>query len=301
MIAPEFALLGGFFLLILAVVGGGGYWYLQRKEANANAERETAPEGLLAGTLLAFGEAVPTRDSQSERYRKMLLFAGYRSPEALPMFLGAKAASTLVFCLLAGVCSLVFGEGGAGWLTAGLAGAGMGYLLTDQVLSWLIRRRAETLKRSLPMAMELLVLGLEGGQSLDSALMETVRELRVPHSELASELATVPTRMLSTRSRQDQLRLLMERNTEAELKRFAQVLIDSDRFGTSLAGALRNQTRYLRTHLRQTAQEQARKVSVKLVFPVFFLLFPAVLLVTLGPAVLQLMGSLDSGFGGVVK
>jgi tight adherence protein C len=79
------------------------------------------------------------------------------------------------------------------------------------------------------------------------------------------------------------------------------VLIDSDRFGTSLAGALRNQTRYLRTSLRQSAQEQARKVSVKLVFPVFFLIFPAVLLVTLGPAVLQLMGSLDSGFGGVIK
>ncbi len=299
MITPEFALLGGFFFLILAVVGGGGYWYLQRKQTNA--EEETAPEGLLAGTLLAFGEAVPARDSQSERYRKMLLFAGYRRPEALPMFFGAKAAATLVFGVLAGVFCLIFGEGGAGWLTAVLAGAGMGYLLTDQVLSWLIRRRAETLKRSLPLALELLVLGLEGGQSLDSALMDTVRELRVPHPELSSELATVPTGMLSTRSRQDQLRLLMERNTEAELKRFAQVLIDSDRFGTSLAGALRNQTRYLRTHLRQTAQEQARKVSVKLVFPVFFLIFPAVLLVTLGPAVLQLMGSLESGFGGVVK
>jgi len=299
MITPEFALVGGFFLLILALVGGGGYWYQQRKEASAEAE--TAPEGLLAGTLLAFGEAVPTRDSQSERYRKMLLFAGYRRPEALTMFFGAKGAATVLFGLLAGGFSLIFGDGGAGWLTAILAGAGMGYLLTDQVLSWLIRRRAETLKRSLPLALELLVLGLEGGQSLDSAMIDTVRELRVPHPELASELATVPTGLLSTRSRQDQLRLLVERNTEAELKRFAQVLIDSDRFGTSLAGALRNQTRYLRTHLRQTAQEQARKVSVKLVFPVFFLIFPAVLLVTLGPAVLQLMGSLESGFGGVVK
>ena len=298
MMTPEFALLGGFFLLMLALVGGGGYWYLQRREASGE---EAEPEGLLAGTLLAVGEAVPTRDSQSERYRKMLLFAGYRRPEALTMFFGAKAAATVVFGLTAAICSLVFGEGGAGWLTAILAGGGMGYLLADQMLSWLVRRRAETLKRSLPLALELLVLGLEGGQSLDSAMMDTVRELRVPHPELASELATVPTGVLSTRSRQDQLRMLVERNTEPEMKRFAQVLIDSDRFGTSLAGALRNQTRYLRTHLRQTAQEQARKVSVKLVFPVFFLIFPAVLLVTLGPAVLQLMGSLESGFGGVVK
>ncbi len=298
MITPEFALLGGFFLLILALVGGGGYWYLQRREASGG---EAGPEGLLAGTLLAVGEAVPTRDSQSERYRKMLMFAGYRRPEALTMFFGAKAAAAVVFGLSVAICSLVFGEGGGAWLTAMLAGAGMGYLLADQMLGWLVRRRAEILKRSLPLALELLVLGLEGGQSLDSAMMDTVRELRVPHPELASELVTVPTGVLSTRSRQDQLRLLVERNTEPEMKRFAQVLIDSDRFGTSLAGALRNQTRYLRTHLRQTAQEQARKVSVKLVFPVFFLIFPAVLLVTLGPAVLQLMGSVESGFGGVVK
>jgi tight adherence protein C len=106
---------------------------------------------------------------------------------------------------------------------------------------------------------------------------------------------------LSTRSRQDQLRQLISQNKEPEIRRFAQVLLDSDRFGTSLATALRNQTRYLRTNLRQQAQEQARKVSVKLVFPVFFLIFPAVLLVTLGPAVLQLMDSLQNGFGDVVR
>ena len=131
MITPEFALVGGFFLLILALVGGGGYWYQQRKEASAG--EETAPEGLLAGTLLAFGEAVPTRDSQSERYRKMLLFAGYRRPEALTMFFGAKAVATVLFGLSAGAFALIFGDGGAGWLTAVLAGAGMGYLMTDQV------------------------------------------------------------------------------------------------------------------------------------------------------------------------
>lgn len=296
--SPELALVGGFFLLILALVGGGGYWFLQRKEADGDA---ADPQQLLAGTLQAFGAAVPTRDSQIDRYRKLLSYAGYRRPEALTIFFGAKAASTLVLGLLAAVGSLVFGESGLGWLTALIAGGGMGYLMTDRVLSWMVSRRAERLKRSLPLALELLVLGLEGGQSLDGAMLDTARELRVSHPELASELATVPTGMLSTRSRQDQLRQLMDRNREPEIRRFAQVLIDSDRFGTSLAGALRNQTRYLRTSLRQSAQEKARKVSVKLVFPVFFLIFPAVLLVTLGPAVLQLMGSLDSGFGGLVK
>jgi tight adherence protein C len=293
---PAFALTGGFFLLILALVGGGGYWYLQRRE-----ESDAEGGNLLAGTLQAVGEAVPTRDSQISRYRQMLVYAGYRQPEALTIFFGAKAAASGLCALLAILFSLLFGEGGLGWLTAGLAGAGMGYLLTDQALSWRIRSRADRLKRSLPLALELLVLGLEGGQSLDGAMMDTARELRNSHPDIAAELGSVPMSLLSTRSRQDQLRQLIDRNTEPEIKRFAQVLIDSDRFGTSLAGALRNQTRYLRTNLRQSAQEQARKVSVKLVFPVFFLIFPAVLLVTLGPAVLQLMGSLESGFGGVIK
>ncbi len=296
--SPELALAGGFFLLVLALVGGGGYWYLQYKEDRGY---EADPHQLLAGTLRAFGSAVPTRDSQTERYRKLLSYAGHRRPEALTIFFGAKAASTLVLGVLAAVGSLVFGESSFGWLAALMAGGGMGYLMADRVLVWMVNRRAEQLKRSLPLALELLVLGLEGGQSLDGAMLDTARELRFSHPDLASELATVPTGLLSTRSRQDQLRQLMERNREPEIRRFAQVMIDSDRFGTSLAGALRNQTRYLRTSLRQSAQEQARKVSVKLVFPVFFLIFPAVLLVTLGPAVLQLMGSLDSGFGGVIK
>ena len=182
-----------------------------------------------------------------------------------------------------------------------LAGGGLGYLLTDRVLVSLGNRRAERLKRSLPLALELLVLALESGQSLDGAMLDTARELESSHPDLARELASVPPGILSTRSRQDQLRQLLNQNKEPEIRRFAQVLLDSDRFGTSLAAALRNQTRYLRTSLRQQAQEQARKVSVKLVFPVFFLIFPAVLLVTLGPAVLQLMDSLQSGFGNVIR
>jgi tight adherence protein C len=256
---------------------------------------------LLAGTLEAFGAAVPARDSQAERYRKLLRYAGFRRPEALSIFYGAKAATSVALGTLAAVGSLLLTDAGVQWLVALLAGGGLGYLLTDRVLVSLGNRRAERLKRSLPLALELLVLALESGQSLDGAMLDTARELESSHPDLARELASVPPGILSTRSRQDQLRQLLNQNKEPEIRRFAQVLLDSDRFGTSLAAALRNQTRYLRTSLRQQAQEQARKVSVKLVFPVFFLIFPAVLLVTLGPAVLQLMNSLQSGFGNVIR
>lgn len=296
--SPEVALAGGFFLLVLALVGGGGYWYLQRRESSG---QDDGAERLLAGTLEAVGAAVPARDSQAERYRKLLRYAGFRRPEALSIFYGAKAATSVALGTLAAVGSLLLTDAGVQWLVALLAGGGLGYLLTDRVLVSLGNRRAERLKRSLPLALELLVLALESGQSLDGAMLDTARELESSHPDLARELASVPPGILSTRSRQDQLRQLLNQNKEPEIRRFAQVLLDSDRFGTSLAAALRNQTRYLRTSLRQQAQEQARKVSVKLVFPVFFLIFPAVLLVTLGPAVLQLMDSLQSGFGNVIR
>jgi tight adherence protein C len=90
-------------------------------------------------------------------------------------------------------------------------------------------------------------------------------------------------------SRADSLRALADRNGEPELKKLSSLFIDTDRFGTSLAPALRNHARYLRIRLRQQAQEAARKVGVKLIFPVFFLIFPSVILVTLGPAVMLIM------------
>jgi tight adherence protein C len=123
-------------------------------------------------------------------------------------------------------------------------------------------------------------------------IAETARELDATHPELAEEFNLVLMEILASRSRQEALRGLAERNSEQEVKRIAQVLIDGDRFGTGLASALRNQLRFLRTRMRQSAQEQARKVSVKLVFPIFFLIFPAILLVTLGPAVILVFNAL---------
>ena len=132
------------------------------------------------------------------------------------------------------------------------------------------------------------MLSLEAGQSLDSSIIETSREMREAYPELSYEMNLVQLELLASKSRIETFRNLAERNAEPEMKRLSQVLIDSDRFGTSLAPALRSHTKYLRLRLRQTAREAARKVGVKLVFPVFFLIFPSVLLVTLGPAVLMI-------------
>ena len=170
-----------------------------------------------------------------------------------------------------------------------VCGAGMGFLLPEIILKRLIRSRTARMRRAIPFALDLLTLTVEAGQSLNQAMVETSAELRDAHPDLSEELAQVNLGMRAGKSRVDALQQLGR--GDPELKKLASLLIDSDRFGTSLGPALRTHAKYLRTRLRQQAQESARKVSVKLIFPVFFLIFPSVLLVTLGPAVLHMMAS----------
>ncbi len=172
---------------------------------------------------------------------------------------------------------------------AAVCGFGFAFVAAEHVLERMRQARVARIHRALPAALDLMVLSLEAGQSLDVALAETSRELARVFPELASEFAQVHLEMRAGRQRTDVLLELGRRTGSPELKKLAVVLIDSDRFGASLAPALRTHARFLRTRRRQAAQEAARKLSVKLIFPVFFLIMPAVFVVSLGPAVLSFL------------
>jgi tight adherence protein C len=272
-------------------ITAAGYVWM-RRDGDA-AAIETGPVDPLRQTLKVFGELVPKQSKHVDHYRKLLGHAGYRHPDALPTFFGIKAASILgsacVFLMLA----LIASAQPSGALVAIMAGAGLGHLVPDRILRIMHVRRDRYIRTSLPIALELMILSLEAGQSMDATIGETARELNESHPELAEEIQLVLMEMIASKSRQEALRALIDRNTEPELKRITQVLVDGDRFGTGLASALRNQLRFLRTRMRQNAQEQARKISVKLVFPIFFLLFPAIMLVTLGPALILVFSALS--------
>jgi tight adherence protein C len=167
-----------------------------------------------------------------------------------------------------------------------VCGAGFGYLLPDRVLDRMVRHRVERLRRGLPAALDLMVLAIEAGQGLDTAILDASRGLRTTHPDLAAEFTQLQLELKANTSRADALKNFAIRTNDLELKKFANLLIDTDRFGTSLGPALRTHSRYLRIRFRQLSQEKARKVGVKLIFPVFFLIFPSVILVTLGPAVI---------------
>jgi tight adherence protein C len=163
---------------------------------------------------------------------------------------------------------------------------GFGFLAPDRVLEYVARSRGDRLRRGLSSALDLLVLAVEAGQSVDAAVLETSRGLRGSHPDLAAEFTQLHLELRAEATREDALRNLAARTQDQEIRKFAALMLDTDRFGSSLGPALRAHSHYLRTRSRQMAQERARKVGVKLIFPVFFLIFPSVILVTLGPAVI---------------
>jgi tight adherence protein C len=253
---------------------------------------QEAPSPLME-TLQRIGRAAPLRPQESGRLRRRLGLAGYSQPSAALIFSGIRLAAAALLGLVVFSIGLNMAYSLSRILLSTMCAVTLGSMLPNRILDRRIRRRSESLRAGLPAALDLLVLGLEAGQPLDAALAETARELRTPFPELNAELSLTQLEIFASKSRSEAFHNLARRNEEKEIRRFAQVLIDSDRFGTSLAPALRTHVRYLRIRMGQEASEKARKVGVKLVFPVFFLIFPAVLLVTVGPAVLQIVTQLE--------
>jgi tight adherence protein C len=301
-------LLVAFFVFIVAAVTAAGYVFVLRP-SRTEGEAVQIPQALdlnlrdlstAQATVLdlfrLIGEALPGNGKQAEATRIRLAAAGYRWPAAVSIFMGIKLGSALLFATAAVWAATLSYDDLAATLLPAICGLGFGYMIPDQVLERLARKRADRLRRALPAALDLMVLAVESGQSLDAAIVETSRGLRVTHPDLASEFTQLQLELRADASRIDALRNFATRTRDQELRRFANLLIETDRFGSSLGPALRTHAKYLRTRIRQKAQESARKVSVKLIFPIFFLIFPSVILVTLGPAVILIMGQLKSIF-----
>lgn len=290
----------GFFVSVMAMVVAGGWLILLRfapSEPRA-ADYTDAEASGLERAILSIGQLLPAAGRADNPVRRRLTAAGYRNPSALAMYYGVRCAASAAFALvLCGLSMIAQGRWTAA-LVPGAAGAAFGYLLPSRYLAAAARKRRDRIVRALPAALDLSVLSLESGQTLEQALIESSRSLARSCPDLAGELEIVYLETRASNDRAAALRNFADRTGEPEARRFAALLSDADRFGTSIVPALRNHSRYLRQRLRQTAYVSARKVSVKLIFPVFFLIFPAVMLVTLGPAVIMVFTQLRALLGG---
>ncbi|MBZ5635499.1 MAG: type II secretion system F family protein [Acidobacteriia bacterium] len=302
-------LLIAFFLFTLAAVSAAGYAFVL-KPSRPEGESGSVPVPLALGhpelpaaqaaamdVFRMMGEALPAWAARTSELRRELAAAGYRWPSAVSVLLGIKCASALMLAAAGAWAAVTFGEQASSAFLPAVCGLGFGYMFPDRVLSRLARRRSALLRRGLPAALDLMVLSVEAGQSLDLAILDTSHGLRISYPDLAAEFTQLHLELKANTSREDALRNFSRRTRDSEIQKFAALMIDTDRFGTSLGPALRVHARYLRTRFRQGAQEKARKVGVKLIFPVFFLIFPSVILVTLGPAALLIFTQMKSLVG----
>lgn len=297
-------LLLGFFFFMLAAVSMVGYVFVLRP-SRADGTGTAAPgqpqmptaQAAVADVFRLIGEAVPGSKGQASSARLELIAAGYRWSSATSIFMGIKCASAVMLGVAGAWAALTFRSNASDALLPAICGIGFGYLLPDRVLEKMARRRVDRLRRALPAALDLLVLGIEAGQGLDAAILDTSRGLRATHPDLATEFTQLHLELKADTTRADALKTFAARGRDLELRKFANLLIDTDRFGASLGPALKTHARYLRIRFRQIAQEKARKVGVKLIFPVFFLIFPSVILVTLGPAVILIFTQMKNLLG----
>lgn len=239
-------------------------------------------------SLVTLGKIVPAASKQAPRAQLLMIRAGYRSSEAILAMRGLK------LLIPAGLLALVFASGlyrSNPILFVGIA-AIAGYLLPEMWLIWRVHARQHRLRRALPDGLDLLVICVEAGLGLDQSLLKVSQDLRITHHELSEELQLVNLEMRIGKSRIEALRELARRTGLEDIKALVAMLIQTERFGTSVAQSLRVFSDELRTKRRQRAEEMSAKTTVKIVPPLVFFIFPALLVVILGPAIITLIRQL---------
>jgi tight adherence protein C len=251
-----------------------------------DASGEVEPSTLVT-FLHGVGSRVPSSEAEVATLKADLIRAGFRSENALPVFYGVRIIVTLLMLFL---CIMMEGKMPPNpVMKLGLmaSGIGAGWVLPRFFLEKKVAKRQETLRLSLPDALDLLVVSIEAGLGLDQAIQHVARELHGSHPQLSDEMSLVTLEMRHGKRRSEALRNFAERTGEAEFRKLVAILIQNDRFGTSMGESLRTHSDFLRVRRRQEAEERAGKVGVKLVFPIFFFILPSMLVVAAGPGLLQ--------------
>jgi tight adherence protein C len=290
------------FLLLIVALGGLGYRFFYKPgkflrqlaspvitEQKAHLVDDTEPEASTIITVLhQIGSKVPSSEADVATLRANLIRGGFRSENAVPVFYGLRIVSTLAMLFVVIMMEPHFPPNPMMKMALMVSGCSCGWILPRFVLEKKVAHRQEILRLSLPDALDLLVVSVEAGLGLDQAIQHVGRELQVSHPQLSEELSLVMLEMRAGKRRSDALRNFADRTGEDEIRKLVAILIQNDRFGTSMGESLRTHSDFMRIARRQEAEERAGKVGVKLVFPIFFFILPSMLIVAAGPGILQI-------------
>lgn len=239
----------------------------------------------LEQALDPLSKAIPLSPSEVSRARGWLIEAGLREPRHLTIYVGSRVA--LAF-LGMGIVALLPNFSVLTMIAAG----GFGFFLPRIVLKRLIKNRQQRITLGLPDALDLTVICVEAGLALDQAMQRVGLDLHHAHPELSEEFYLLNLEMRAGKPRAEALRNLTLRTGVKDIRSLVGTLVQTDRFGTSVAQALRVHSDSLRTERRQRAEEAAAKTTIKMVIPLVLFVLPSIIFVTLGPAVIQLVRTL---------
>jgi tight adherence protein C len=240
----------------------------------------------------------PSEEADVRSLRQQLITAGYRHPQAPILYLGSKlgcATLLMLGMLLVPTRFLGFPVFSALIMYYVLAGF-VGYYLPDYCLRWIISSRKTKILHALPDALDLMVVCVEAGLGLDQAINRVGDEIKFAHLDLSDEFNLLGLELRTGVTRQQALRNLSQRVDLEEFKSLVALLIQTDRFGTSIGQALRVHSDAMKVTRRMKAEEMAAKLPVKLLFPLLFFIFPNLFIAVLGPAVIKIMRTLLPAF-----
>jgi tight adherence protein C len=249
----------------------------------------------LGGMVEHLESVLPKSQAEQSIVRQRLIRAGYRSESAIKTFYGAKVLVPLILCAIAAVSGITHF---AGPFIVYVMCLGIGFLGPDFWLGNRIKKRQGRLSRGLPDVLDLLVICVEAGLSLDQATARASVELQKAQPELCDELNVVVLEQRAGRPRSDSWKHMAERTGEENVRNLVSMLVQAEQFGTSIAKTLRIHSDALRVKRVQEVEEAAAKLTIKLLFPLVFFIFPSLFIVVLGPVVITMMENFSSLFGG---
>ena len=307
-------------LAIFGAVACGVWWFLElvakgkpraerrldefrepntRRGDSRTTKRSDGMTRLLERATPTFSKPLqPTSEEDVGKLRLKLGYAGFRGETATSVFLGLKLIGLVVGFIVGGGL-LLWRKGWTmetGMYTVG--SAGLAFYLPDVVLWFLKRTRQNNIFFGLPDALDLMVVCVEAGLGLDQAMRKVSDEMKKTYVVISEEFGLCNLQLQMGRSRNEVLHELGARTGVDDLKALAAILIQADKFGSSVAQALRVQSDSMRTRRRQLAEEKAAKTAVKLIFPLVLFIFPAIFIVLVGPAAITMVNEMFPAMSG---
>jgi len=249
--------------------------------------------GVLGKAAPALSKALqPKTELEQDRLKIRMANAGFSSPNAAQIYLALKFSTMIAFLVFSALFAYVrWGVGQNFWVTIGFATAA-GMFLPEIILAMIKSARQTAIFRALPDTLDLLVVCVEAGLGLDAAMRRVAEEMEDTSPEVCQELNTANMQLQMGRPRREVLHDLGVRTGVDDMRSLAAILIQADKFGSSIAQALRVQSDSMRVKRRQMAEEKAQQTAVKLIFPLVLFIFPGIFVVLVGPAAIQIMENL---------